>query len=623
MVALAVPAGEATTVSEQTPSPSQPEEPAAEPQVAATQDAEPTPVGGTTEPAEEAADAPAEEVAETPAEEVAEAPTDVPSEPAEETAEAPVEPATDAVDAPAEEADQAPETPADLPSEPAEETAAAPVEPATDETAAEVTAEPPAEPTAEAPAADAPAEAAPAPTPAAPKPTPRPAAPSPSMFATRKPAAPRPAPAGAGATPEPHPDPSESMKHGRVGEDGTVYVIAADGSEREVGSYPGASPEEALAYFARKYDEMLASADLLKARLAGTEVSAHDARQSLAHLKEQIGEAHVVGDLAALTTVVTHLEEEVRTRSRTEQEQRVRAKAEAAQEREKLVVEAEKLAATEPSKVQWKQSSTRVRELLEEWKAHQRSGPRLDKELENSLWQRFSHARSGFDKMRKSWFAQLDEEHATAKSVKERLVREAEALSTSKDWGATAGSFKRLMQEWKRAGRASRADDDALWARFKAAQDSFFDAKDEVVAAEEAEFAENLKVKQGLLVEAEAITVDEGHLDQAKAELRKIQDRWDAAGKVPRADIKRVENRLRSVEQKVRDIEDSQWKRTDPELNARAQSMVDQLERAVQGLEADLSAAQAAGDEKKAQDLEAELSTKKTWLQSARGGLGR
>ena len=479
-------------------------------------------------------------------------------------------------------------------------------------------------------------EAAPEPqTPAAAAPAPKPGAPSPAMFAARKPAAPRPAAPGGGAPSGPSSasstaappappvpsTPSESMKHGRVAEDGTVFVIAADGSEREVGSYPGASAEEALAYFARKYDELVAGADLLKARLAGTEVSSHDARQSLNHLKEQIGDAHVVGDIAALEATVAHLETEVKTKARVEQEQRAVAKAEAGVEREKIVVEAETLAASDPSSIQWKQGSARVRELLEEWKAHQRSGPRLDKDVENSLWQRFSHARSAFDKMRKSWFAQLDEEHGQAKATKERLVREAEALSTSKDWGATAGAFKRLMQDWKRAGRASRADDDALWAKFKAAQDSFFNAKDEVVAAEEAEYAENLTVKEALLVEAEAITVDERHLDQAKAELRKIQDRWDEAGKVPRGDIKRVENRLRAVEQKVRDIEDSQWQRSDPELNARAQSMVDQLERAVQGLEADLAAAQAAGEDTLAKDLESELATKKLWLDSARGGL--
>ena len=262
-----------------------------------------------------------------------------------------------------------------------------------------------------------------------------------------------------------------------------------------------------------------------------------------------------------------------------------------------------------------------MRELLEEWKAHQRSGPRLDKDVESELWKRFSHARTSFDKTRKAWFARLDEEHGHAKATKEALVKEAEALSGSKDWGPTAGAFKRLMQDWKRAGRASRADDDALWKRFKAAQDAFFNAKDEVVAAEEAEFSENLKVKEALLVEAEALTIEAGTLDSAKAELRRIQDKWDAAGKVPRNDIRRVENRLRAVEQKVRDIEDRQWKQSDPELTARAQSLAGQLERAVQGLEADLAAAQAAGDDKKVAAIESELATKKMWLESARGNL--
>lgn len=461
-------------------------------------------------------------------------------------------------------------------------------------------------------------------------PTPAPTPPSPAMLAARRPAAPRPPAApgdsrtGAASTaPEVTAPsaPSDSVKHGRVAEDGTVYVILADGSERAVGSYPDATPEEALAYFARKYDELAATADLLAQRLAHTEVSGHDARQSLAHLKEQIGDAHVVGDLAALEATVSALEESVAAKSAAEAELRAAAKAEATTEREKLVAEAETLAATEPAKVQWKQASTRVRELLEEWKAHQRSGPRLDKDVENALWKRFSHARTAFDKMRKTWFAQLDEEHDHARAAKEKLVKEAEALSTSTDWGPTATAFKRLMQDWKRAGRASRADDDALWARFKAAQDAFFNAKDEVVAAEEAEYAENLVVKEALLVEAEALEISEQNLDAAKAELRRIQDRWDAAGKVPRADIRRVESRLRAVEQQVRDLEDKQWKRSDPELTARAQSMVDQLERAVQGLESDLEAARAAGDDARVATLEGELATKRLWLDSARGTL--
>ncbi|MGC5584848.1 DUF349 domain-containing protein [Ornithinimicrobium sp. W1665] len=615
-----------------------PAEQAAQPEsdTPAEQPAQPEEDTPAEQPAQPEEDTPAEQPIQSGAETPAEQPIQSGAEtPGEEVASVEPEPATAAHSEPESEtatsenaSEEAPAEPEPEP-EPGSATAEPVSEPEGTSTASEPESEPATDATEagsdEAPPAD-PAESPQPARPASPTPTPTPA-----MFAARRPAVPRP-PAGAEsssspttASPAPPAEeptpPSDSVRHGRVDEDGTVHVRLADGSERAVGSYPGASPEEALAYFARKYDELGAAADLLAQRLAHTDVSAHDARQSLAHLKEQIGEAHVVGDLAALEATVAGLEETVAERSAVEARARAEAKARATTEREALVLEAETLAATEPAKVQWKQASNRIRDLLDEWKAHQRSGPRLDKDVENALWKRFSHARTAFDKMRKTWFAQLDEEHGQAKSAKVKLVAEAEALSTSTDWGATAGAFKRLMQEWKRAGRASRSDDDALWARFKAAQDAFFDAKDQVVAAEEAEFSENLKVKEELLREAEALPVDTEHLDGTKAALRRIQDRWEAAGKVPRADVRRVEGRLRAVEQKVRDVEDTQWQRTDPELAARAQSMVDQLERGVQGLESDLAAAQAAGDEKRIARLTSELETKRTWLESARGGL--
>ena len=157
------------------------------------------------------------------------------------------------------------------------------------------------------------------------------------------------------------------------------------------------------------------------------------------------------------------------------------------------------------------------------------------------------------------------------------------------------------MDEWRRAGRASRADDDRLWGRFKAAQDSFFAAKDEVVAAEEEEFKGNLAVKEALLVEAEAI-LPVTDLEKAKAQLRAIQDKWDAAGKVPRADMERVEKAMRRVEQTVRDAEDRKWKSSNPEVAARARAMVDQLERAVADLQDDLARAEASGQREQDQE---------------------
>ena len=465
------------------------------------------------------------------------------------------------------------------------------------------------------------AEAAPtpqAPNPQAPTPTaiPKPSAiPTPAALAK---AVPHPAVTSV-APPATTTDHSASAAFGRVDENGTVYVRTKEG-EQEVGSYPGATDAEALNYFARKYDELFASAVLLEQRLSQPEVPSKDVAEGLKTLAAQVKDATVVGDLDALATKLDEIQSGLAAKRNVEQQHRAEARAAATAEREKIVAEAEAIAAQPESRIQWKTSGARMRELLDEWKAHQRAATRLDRETESAMWQRFSAARNGFDKARRSHFAGLDAAHADAKSTKERLVAEAEKLATSTDWAATAGAFKRLMDEWRRAGRASRSDDDKLWARFKSAQDAFFAAKDEVVAAEEEQYRGNLAVKEALLVEAEAI-LPVTDLEKAKAQLRVLQDKWDAAGKVPRSDMERVEKAMRRIEQTVRDAEDRKWRSSNPEVAARAKAMVDQLERAVADLEDDLAKAEASGNASKVRKAREALEARQVWLDQARAGV--
>ena len=273
-------------------------------------------------------------------------------------------------------------------------------------------------------------------------------------------------------------------------------------------------------------------------------------------------------------------------------------------------------AAQPVEQVQWKQSTARMRALLDEWKAHQRGKVRLDKDAESALWQRFSKARNGFDKARRSHFAHLEQSRGEAKGIKEDLVVEAERLSTSTDWNATAGAYKRLMDQWRRAGRAGRADDDRLWERFRSAQDTFFNAKDAEAAKEDEAHQGNLEVKEGLLAEAEAL-LPVKDLERTKAALRGIQERWEAAGKVPRADIDRMEKGMRRVEQTVREAEDKKWASSNPELSAHASSMVTQLESKVAELQADVEAAEAKGDTSRATKLREQLDVQQAWLDQA------
>ncbi|OFE14515.1 ATPase [Humibacillus sp. DSM 29435] len=415
-------------------------------------------------------------------------------------------------------------------------------------------------------------------------------------------------------------DHSASAAHGRVDEQGVVYVRTADGEEKEVGSYPGATSEQALTYFARKYDELFASAVLLEQRLAQPEVPSKDVQEGLKTLRAQTDDAAVVGDLDALAAKLDEIQSGIAAKRVVEQQHRAEARAAAKVEREAIVAEAESIAGQPESRIQWKTSGARMRELLDDWKAHQRASTRLDRESETALWQRFSTARNGFDKARRTHFAGLDAAHSEAKSAKERLVDEAEKLATSTDWASTAGAFKRLMDEWRQAGRASRSDDDKLWARFKAAQDSFFAAKDALVAQEEEGFRGNLTVKEALLKEAEAI-LPVTDLEKAKGQLRAVQDKWDAAGKVPRADMERIEKTLRRIEQTVRDADEKRWKSSNPEAAARAQAMVDQLERTVADLEADLTKAEASGNASKVKKATEALEARRAWLDQARAGV--
>ena len=410
------------------------------------------------------------------------------------------------------------------------------------------------------------------------------------------------------ATPE---SVARAKQHGRADENGTVYVTV-DGEEHECGQFPNATEDEAIAYFARKFDDAEAQVDLLEQRLAA-KAPTTDMRKTGEHVREQVAARGMVGDLAGLSTRLDALDVAIGEAETREKEEQQKAKAEQLAHRTAIVEAAEKVAGQDPEKTQWKHSSERMGELFDQWKAHQRSGVRLSKSDEESLWKRFRKARTTFDRHRKAFFSKLDETNAKAKRAKEALIAEAESLSNSTDWGPTASKYRDLMDRWKASPRASRKDDDALWSRFRAAQDVFFDARKAANEQIDQEFEANLVVKEELLAEAKKI-LPVKNLDQAKKELAAVQARWEEAGKVPRAHMRRVENELRAVEDAVKKAEDDQWRRTDPETKARSNSMLTQLENKIADQKTAIEAARASGNEKKAATLEKDLATSEQWL---------
>lgn len=396
---------------------------------------------------------------------------------------------------------------------------------------------------------------------------------------------------------------------GRVGDDGTVYVREADG-ERAVGSYPDATPAEALAYFERKFVELQGQVSLLEQRVRGGAPAA-DVAKAVASLTEAVAGANAVGDLASLTERLGKLSGSVGELT-AKQSAEARAAVDAAiAEREALVVEVETLAGQDPAKAQWKQVSAKLDELFARWQAAQKDGPRLPKSVGDELWKRFRAARTTIEGHRKAFFAELDSTHKEARARKQELAERAEALAGKGT--AAIPDYRRLLDEWKLAGRAGKKVDDALWARFKAAGDTLYAAKAEIDAKENEEFAGNLEQKLVLLEEAEKL-LTETDRDTAKKTLLGIQRRWDAIGKVPRDSLRQVEDRLRKVEAAVKKLDDDHWNRTDPEKVARQSGLASQLSGAIEKLERELEAARAAGDSRKIKDAEEALAARRVWL---------
>jgi hypothetical protein len=433
----------------------------------------------------------------------------------------------------------------------------------------------------------------------------KPHAPKPHAPKAAAPEAASPA-AQANTAPSPVPAASEHPgRWGRVDADGGVFLLS-DGAEHKVGEWQAGTPDEGLAHFARRFDDIRTEVELLHARLSSGSGDPKAAATSAKHVKDSLADAAVIGDLPALTARI----DEVLALSDGAQEQVKQAKEAAKQEavarKQALATEAEDIA---ENSTQWKAAGDRLRAILDEWKTIKG----IDRKTDDALWKRFSKSREGFNRRRGAHFAELDKQRGAAKARKAELVEQAEKMSASTDWGPTAARFKDMMAEWKAAGRAPKDTDDALWQRFRGAQDKFFGARSAAFSERDAEFGENAKQKEALIAEAEKIDPAQQGLGPAKASLRRIQDKWEEVGKVPRERIKELEGKFKAVEDRVRSAEDARWRRTDPEAEARAAQFRERVEQ----FESQAAKARSAGDERRAKKFDEQAAQWREWLRTA------
>ena len=410
----------------------------------------------------------------------------------------------------------------------------------------------------------------------------------------------------------------DPAKFGRVGEDGTVYVITPTG-DRAVGSYPGKSPEEALAYFVKKFEMAASEVALLAARIRSGAMVPSDAHEAVNKLRTQISDLNGVGDLANLSaslekipSLITEHEGAYQARKAAQSAEKEARKNEAAAVKEKIVAEAETLI----DSVAWKVTTARLKVLLEEWK----KAPRLDKKIDAALWKRFSSSRNKFDKRRRTHFASLDTEHKKVASTKEVIVKEAEALANSKDWLGTANKYKSLMDQWKASGRGKKSTDTALWTRFKSAQDTFFTAKNADMAKRKGSMVENLAKREAMIVEFEAL-LPITDFKSAKKKFYDLMGKWQKIGMTDRKKRSAFDARIKKVEDEISDLERNHQRKSDPSAKAQANKVVQGLAEAIENYEKQAAKAEAAGQTAKAMVAREAAAARRSWLEQAEKGL--
>lgn len=404
---------------------------------------------------------------------------------------------------------------------------------------------------------------------------------------------------------------ADSAKWGRVAEDGTVEVQEND-VWRVVGQYPDGTKDEALAYFVRKFDELAFRVSTLEQRHQSGGASAAQLIGQAKALTAELTGAAVVGDLASLHQRLATLVEALIEAAAQESQATKEAVDAAVAERTVLVERIEALAAQDLTNVHWKQMTAEVSGLFDTWQEQQRSGPRLPKAVSQDLWTRFRMARTTIDKQRRVFFAEQDAQQKSAKEAKTRIAEKAEALAPKGVDGINA--YRDLLEEWKKAPRAGKKIDDALWARMKAAGDVLYAARAEQSAADAADSEPKIAARTALLEEAAAVAKITD-LKQARSTLSKIQKRWDEVGRIfPRDKERALDDKLRAIESALKAREDEHWKRNNPETKARAGSMAQQLKDSIETLEAELAAAKAAGNKKAEADAKEALEARRAWL---------
>ena len=177
------------------------------------------------------------------------------------------------------------------------------------------------------------------------------------------------------------------------------------------------------------------------------------------------------------------------------------------------------------SRKEWNKAGEELLEIQRVWKTIGYA-PKKDN---NRIYERFRAACDKFFELKREYYAGQKSEMENNLLIKQELCAQAEALAMSEDWKHATDELIALQAQWKKSGAVARRHSDAIWKRFRAACDKFFERKAAHFSSIDSEHEQNLKLKQALLEEMKAADINAGGLDLVK----EFQRRWSQIGFVP------------------------------------------------------------------------------------------
>ena len=207
-----------------------------------------------------------------------------------------------------------------------------------------------------------------------------------------------------------------------------------------------------------------------------------------------------------------------------------------------LCVKTEELVSVPPAtRKEWNKASDRLIEIQKVWKTIG-FAPKKDN---TRIYERFRNACDKFFENKRAFYLRTKTEMEDNLRLKNEICAAAEALSESDEWKKTTDELIALQKKWKEIGPVSRRHSDAVWKRFRAACDRFFERKSAHFSAIDSQYEENLAKKRQLLEELRNFAVEER--EKGFEALKELQRRWSETGFVPIKQKEAVQNEYRKL----------------------------------------------------------------------------